>query len=419
MRRVGGSNSSELNKVWEIQALKRKPNPEEAKKILERIAKEVQPIMIKHNWRVKVLSEMCPKRRGLLGLNVGAGINVKLTLRRPNNDSVFFPYHELLDTMLHELCHNAHGPHNAQFYKLWDELRVEYEELLAKGITGSRQGFDLPGKKLGGFAPKPPLSALGKTARDAAEKRKQLNSLLPSGPKRLGGDSRIMAALTPVQAAAMAAERRYHDEIWCASQSSEVFDDGTDDNSFITEELVNVKQNTQSSRPSCDSSQHNKPEVSRKRDACKSPNKRMKSKIVDLTEEDSPPSTFTHNYENRSQKRSRLCDGTSSSDYLTKSHSVSNTTLTGSILNSHDARDQEKTSMWECKTCTFFNRSLALMCEICHTLKPKDMDASCKIWQCRFCTLENSVDFDKCSVCDQWRYSNGPPASSKILNLGT
>lgn len=64
-----------------------------------------------------------PKRAALLGLNVGAGIHVKLRLRRPNNDEEFYPYNEVLDTMLHELCHNAHGPHNASFYKLWDELR--------------------------------------------------------------------------------------------------------------------------------------------------------------------------------------------------------------------------------------------------------------------------------------------------------
>lgn len=50
--------SGDLNKVWEIKALKRKPKQDEAMKILERIAKQVQPIMRKHNWRVKVLSEM-------------------------------------------------------------------------------------------------------------------------------------------------------------------------------------------------------------------------------------------------------------------------------------------------------------------------------------------------------------------------
>lgn len=51
------------------------------------------------------------------------GVHVKLRLRKPNRDSDFYPFHQTLDTMLHELCHNAHGPHNAVFYKLWDDLR--------------------------------------------------------------------------------------------------------------------------------------------------------------------------------------------------------------------------------------------------------------------------------------------------------
>ncbi|MBA0752137.1 hypothetical protein Gogos_001003 [Gossypium gossypioides] len=116
-------NLGDLHKVWEIKALKRKPGEEEAKIILEKIAKQVQPIMRKHKWRVKLLSEFCPNNPALLGLNVGAGIHVKLRLRRPNRDWDFYPFDQVLDTMLHELCHNAHGPHNASFYKLWDELR--------------------------------------------------------------------------------------------------------------------------------------------------------------------------------------------------------------------------------------------------------------------------------------------------------
>lgn len=49
-------NSGDLHKVWQIKALK-KPGEDEAKKILDRIAKQVQPIMRKHKWRVKLLSE--------------------------------------------------------------------------------------------------------------------------------------------------------------------------------------------------------------------------------------------------------------------------------------------------------------------------------------------------------------------------
>lgn len=56
---------------------------------------------------------------------------MKLRLRRYKKDEEFLPFDEVLDTMLHELCHNVHGPHNASFYKLWDELRkVIYANLL-------------------------------------------------------------------------------------------------------------------------------------------------------------------------------------------------------------------------------------------------------------------------------------------------
>lgn len=50
-------NQGDLNKVWDIKALKRKPREDEAKKMLEQIANQVQPIMRKHKWRVKLLSE--------------------------------------------------------------------------------------------------------------------------------------------------------------------------------------------------------------------------------------------------------------------------------------------------------------------------------------------------------------------------
>uniref|UniRef100_A0A5B7C265 Putative DNA-dependent metalloprotease WSS1-like isoform X1 n=1 Tax=Davidia involucrata TaxID=16924 RepID=A0A5B7C265_DAVIN len=211
---------NDLNKVWEIKPLK-KVREDEAREILENVAKQVQPIMRKRKWKVKILSEFSPANPSLLGLNIGGGAEVKLRLRRPNNEWDFFPYNQILDTMLHELCHNEYGPHNADFYNLLDEIRKECEELMAKGITGTGQGFDLPGRRLGGFSRQPPLSSLRQNALAAAENRAQRGALLLSGPKRIGGDSSIMAALSPIQAAAMAAERRLHDDLWCGSKSSE------------------------------------------------------------------------------------------------------------------------------------------------------------------------------------------------------
>ena len=90
---------------------------------------------------------------------------------------------------------------------------------MAKGITGTGKGFDLPGRRLGGFSRQPPLSQLRQSALAAAENRARHGALLPSGPNRIGGDSSIKAALSPIQAAAMAAERRLHDDLWCGSKS--------------------------------------------------------------------------------------------------------------------------------------------------------------------------------------------------------
>lgn len=213
---VASIESGQLCKVWEIKTLG-KSRDAEAKKLLESVAKQVQPIMIKRKWRVKLLSEFCPSNPSLLGLNVGGGAEIKIRLRRPGRESEFYPYEDLVGTMLHELTHNEHGPHDAKFYKLLDEITKECEELMAKGISGTGQGFDAPGRRLGGFSHNPPLTSLRQSALAAAEKRARRGNLIPSGPNRVGGDREMMTLLTPTQAAAMAAERRLRDDIWCAA----------------------------------------------------------------------------------------------------------------------------------------------------------------------------------------------------------
>lgn len=212
-------NLGDLNKVWEVKPLN-KPGQEEARTILNKIAKQVQPIMKKHKWRVQLLSEMSEIHEpALVGLNIGGGNEIRLRLRRLNRDWDFIPYEQVLDTMLHELCHNDIGPHSADFYKLWDDIRKECEDLVAKGVSGTGEGFDRPGRRLGGFSRQPPVTGIRQAALTAAEKRSRIGGLLPKGPKRLGGDSGMMSALSPLQAAAMAAERRMQDELWCGSQA--------------------------------------------------------------------------------------------------------------------------------------------------------------------------------------------------------
>ncbi|KAG4188673.1 hypothetical protein ERO13_A08G180800v2 [Gossypium hirsutum] len=197
-------NLGDLHKVWEIKALKRKPGEEEAKKkILKKIAKQVQPIMCKHKWRVKLLSKFCPNNPALFGLNVGAGIHIKLS-----------------------------------------------------------------------------------TIRDA---------------------------LSLIQAVAMAAERRLQDDIWCGSHCSDIAGD------------------------------------------------------------------------------EKSCADT---------------------LQDHLDLDQGGERLSICGP-------LAPICKLCSMERPRDIGTKYKFWSCKFCTLENSVELDKCSVCDQWRYSHGAPISTLVPYVGT
>ncbi|CAI5959526.1 unnamed protein product [Closterium sp. NIES-64] len=191
----------------------------------------------------------------------------------------FFPYEHVLGTMLHELTHIERGPHDAKFYKLLDELNEaggwtnlfracvshcpnpyeqECDDLIARGITGTPFGGS--GHRLGSSpypsirpvrlgtaaaaaaaasaadsssfrvvtpagpssAPSAADGASRKAAAAAAERRRQQQRIMmPVGGRRLGGDSEIMKVLSPVQAAAMAAERRMRDDVWCGGHGSE------------------------------------------------------------------------------------------------------------------------------------------------------------------------------------------------------
>ena len=138
-------------KVWEIKTQARKGTSKEddarARELLERTAWQVQPIMRKRGWRVGVLLEMPAKVRDRLGDNYNRGERVRLTLRR--DDGAWEAYEQVLAVMLHELVHNAIGPHDGKFFALLAELEKECEDLMARGIGGTGAGFDAKGTRLG------------------------------------------------------------------------------------------------------------------------------------------------------------------------------------------------------------------------------------------------------------------------------
>lgn len=74
----------------------------------------------------------------------GTTTEIRIRLRYHHSPSSFYPYEDILGTMLHEITHNVQGPHDAKFYSILDELTKECEEFMAKGVTGTGSSFDGP-----------------------------------------------------------------------------------------------------------------------------------------------------------------------------------------------------------------------------------------------------------------------------------
>jgi hypothetical protein len=221
--------SSELEPlVDQFQHDAHRPRADEALQTLRKIASLVKPIMRQRNWRVGTLCEFYPEEANLLGLNINRNEKICLRLRHPGDERQFLPLEQVTDTMLHELCHYVHGPHDQHFHALWDQLRDEHEALVRKGYTG--EGFLSDGKRLGGQ--RMPLHEARRRARAAAETRRALTA--GSGQK-LGG-APVVRGADIRRIIADAAQRRINIEKGCAS--------GTDKGRQIARDVEVKKQGT-------------------------------------------------------------------------------------------------------------------------------------------------------------------------------
>lgn len=186
-----------------------RPRADEALHTLRKIGSVVKPIMRQRSWRVGTLAEFFPTQHNLLGMNTNHGQLIQLRLRHPGDQTQFLPFEAVVDTMLHELCHNVIGPHNREFNALWEQLREEHESLLRKGYTG--EGFLGQGQMLGGR--RMPRQEANRLARQAAEQRRIRNQ---GSGQRLGGMG-ILRGQDARAVIADAVERRLKIERGCAN----------------------------------------------------------------------------------------------------------------------------------------------------------------------------------------------------------
>jgi len=125
------------------------PHAFEARALLLKLAQDpgIVAIMKAREYTVGLLAELDPiddrhaeKMEGegkrLLGYNTNAGAQIHMRLRTQDL-SGFLPYPAIVDTLLHELCHNEIGPHNEQFWQLFCQLKADYlRALLASSASG-------------------------------------------------------------------------------------------------------------------------------------------------------------------------------------------------------------------------------------------------------------------------------------------
>ncbi|KAI8052108.1 hypothetical protein BDF22DRAFT_689977 [Syncephalis plumigaleata] len=72
------TSNHEVLSIIERRALKRQPLYREATDLLDRLARQVEPILVKYHWQVGLLREFLPTNTNLLGVNVNRGQEIRI-----------------------------------------------------------------------------------------------------------------------------------------------------------------------------------------------------------------------------------------------------------------------------------------------------------------------------------------------------
>ncbi|KAF8514555.1 WLM domain-containing protein [Hysterangium stoloniferum] len=342
-----------MSLVKSFTHLKGRPDEEKALALLQRIASLVKPIMRKHGWTLPLLAEFFPENDSLVDVNGGEKILIRL--RPAWAPDTFYDEEDLVRTMLHELTHNVHGPHDSKFYEFLSNLEQEYDTLKRSGYAG--EGFHSVGKRVGtGVSHDLPPHLARLKALEAAEKRRKLSGVMTGGG-RLGG-KQSGRYKTPREMAAEAAERRAKDEKSCGSGHA-------------------IEAEIEARRAAEDSVIH----------------------IIDIDALPDPP-----HQNNRDPSpeivlikpplRTEEASASGPSKILA---SASTTGLNGLLSSPNKPAVVLSNNEWSCNVCTLVNAPLALQCVVCLSPRPADQSAG---WTCLSCGEQGMPhDFWTCSYC--------------------
>lgn len=119
-----------------IQVLPNLPDQDQAREILTALANDpgILACMRKHQWRVGALMEMYPEGKVgesevcIMGLNTKKGQTIQLRIRTDDLQG-FRKMLSIRQVLYHELAHNVHGEHNANFFQLMRQIEKECTQL--------------------------------------------------------------------------------------------------------------------------------------------------------------------------------------------------------------------------------------------------------------------------------------------------
>lgn len=269
-----------------------------------------------------------------------------MRLRYPGDENQFLPLDNVVDTMLHELCHMVHGPHNAAFHALWEKLRDEHTELVIKGFTG--EGFLSEGRRLGGLGGN--LRELRRLSRQAVDKRSNLSK---GSGHRLGGKAAASSKQDMRQVLANAVERRSQTTLQGCAAEQELSD----------AQVLDLSQSATSNgfRTQAEEDEAN--------------NQAIAAALVELMEIEERhmgkaaiiPASSGLLAGGRRRAGGGGGGGGTSGSTITKSNNSNNSRLSGQRTADGTAgrRDNPVAAGWACSICTLYNPPTYLCCDAC------------------------------------------------------